>query len=112
MKILAAILLLFAGLIVVGCDTSEDVKPLPPIGGTEVLRNVYDDQQSAVYIKVDKPESGKEDAALTEIMTKKKEWERMFPAKKVVAMSIVTGDVTLSSGHPAVFGLLIHYEQR
>lgn len=102
---------LFLGLVLAGWgDNFSTVnKSFPLIGGTEVLRNVYDDQQDTVYIKVDKPLLGEEDAAIAEIMTKKKQWKQRFPAKKVVTMSIVTG-AWGGHGHLFIIGLLIHYE--
>ena len=80
--------------------------------GTEVLPNVYDDGQSTVYIRVNPSwnDEGEGNAAIADIIAKKAERERQFPDKKVVAMSIVTGDAG-GYGHPIVVGLLIHYEQ-
>lgn len=105
--LLAALLTLSVVLILVGCNASEDPDPFLSTGSTEVLRNVYDDQQSTVYIKTDESNvwiNG--DNAVANIMVKKKEWERQFPKKKVVAISTVTAH----DGYPV--GLLIHYEQR
>lgn len=104
---------LFLGLMLAGCgDNSAATKKPSLFGGAEmVLPGIYDDQQNTVYIKANRESSGEEDAAVTDIMTKKKEWEKRFPAKKVIAMSIVTGDWG-GYGHPIIVGLLIHYEQR
>ena len=85
-------------------DTAKKIPSLSSIS-VEILPNVYDDQQSTVYIKVDNP-SLADDSPIVDIITKKAEWERQFPAKKIVAMSVVTG----STGG-FVIGLLIHYEQ-
>ena len=108
--VIAAVLSL--PLILSGCsgNTSPKVSPLTQ-GGTEVLGNVYDDQQGTVYIKSDGSGDGKQDSPIAAIMTKKKDWGQKFPAKKVVTMSIVYSGWS-STSQPDVVGLLIHYEQR
>ncbi|MDP3093233.1 MAG: hypothetical protein Q8N16_00520 [bacterium] len=103
----------FIGVVPAEKTLSPAEKALSSIG-TEVLPNVYDDQQSTVYIRVDDPsdpswKGERGDAAIADIIAKKAEWERQFPDKKVIAMSIVTGNAG-AYGHPIVVGLLIHYE--
>ncbi|MFH1236504.1 MAG: hypothetical protein V1685_06245 [Parcubacteria group bacterium] len=75
---------------------------------TEVLPGVYDDGQSTAYIKVDNPVRQQEGAAVIDIMAKKSAWERTYPARQVITMSVVTGD---SGPDTIVVGMLIHYKQ-
>ena len=79
--------------------------------GAEVLSGVYDDQHSTVYIKVNKAEDVHHNAAIAYVMAMKKTWELQFPTKRIVAMSVVTGDGG-GYGHPMVAGMLIHYEMK
>lgn len=98
--------------VLAGCgDNPSTRESIAPTGSVEVLRNVFDDQQSTAYIRVDDPRIQEADTAVAEIMMKKKNWENQFPDKKIVAMSVVTGDGG-GYGTPIVFGLLIHYEWR
>lgn len=77
----------------------------------QVFNGIRDNNKSSVYIKVANPLILKnQDYAVMEIIEKKEEWQKKFPEKKLIAMSIVTGDMG-SNGHPVVFGLLIHYEK-
>lgn len=77
----------------------------------EVLTGIYDDNKSTVYVKVDKPFRSQEDAAVAQLMLKKRKWEEKNPNKDVIAMTVITGDAG-GYGHPVVVGLLIHYKQR
>ncbi|MCX6787191.1 MAG: hypothetical protein NTY93_01555 [Candidatus Kaiserbacteria bacterium] len=103
----------FVGLTVV--KTSSNVIAgenwIPSAFGARVLPNVFDNGRNTVFIKADNPQIEEEDKDLANIVTKKENWERKFPAKKIVAMSIVTGDGG-RYGSPIVYGLLIQYEQR
>jgi hypothetical protein len=118
MKKWVKILTMFVALILAGCkvscanDTSTEDSPLLLSFGTEVLPDIYDDGQSTIYIKANNPQAGEEDTAVADIMTKKMRWEQQFPTKKVITMSIVTGDGGALYGYTAVLGLLIHYERR
>ena len=110
--IMIVVLLLIVG--VVGCNKNDGVaieenNPLL-FNNKEVLQNVYDDQQSTAYIKADSLDDNREGSPIAEIMARKKEWEKKFPAKKIVAMSIVTSERVYTHSIPV--GLLIHYEQR
>lgn len=111
--LLILVMVVFLGLLLVGCWKSSAPRGNMIVRGdiVEVLMDVYDDEQSTVYIRVGKAKIGEEDASIAEIMAKKSSWERKFPNKKVVAMSIVTGSVG-NYGYPVVIGLLIHYERR
>ena len=112
-RLRAVTIILFFGLILAGCgENSSTWKSIALTGSEEVSKNVFDDQQSTLYIRVDNLRPGGADASIADIMTKKKYWEKRFPNKKIVAMSIVTGDEGGYYGRPIVVGLLIHYEQR
>jgi len=90
-------------------------EPLPLLGGSEILPNVFDDLHSTVYFKVNAPVSFEEDKAIAEIIEKKKEWEKQSPNKKIVTMTIVTGIALCRSRgyhYASPVGLLAHYEQR
>ncbi len=97
-------------LLMVGCgESSVPRKSMVKKGKVEIINNVFDDKHSTVYIRVESPEAGKSDDSILEIMTKKKDWEEKFPNKKIISMSVVTGDGG-GHGHPMAMGLLIHYE--
>ena len=99
-----------ATLILASCRGSAPAKISPlACGGTEVLKNVYDDQQSTVYIKSSFVNKDRccQDGAISDIMTRKKEWSQKFPTKEVVTMSVVYD----FSAWNEVTGLLIHYKQ-
>jgi major membrane immunogen (membrane-anchored lipoprotein) len=99
-------------LLLAGCGERESTsKDLAPTGSVEVMNKVYDDQQSTAYIRVNKVSTYEVDIGVADIMIKKKDWEKKFPDKKVVAMSIATGN-SGGKGYPAIVGLLIHYENR
>jgi hypothetical protein len=116
MKRLWVIPILFLSLALIGCgDTSTIPENTALAWGTEVLPNVFDDNEGTLYIHVDNRDieqvdiREQADTAIANIMTKKREWDKQFPNKKVVAMSIVTGNKG-GFGQPIVAGLLIHYE--
>lgn len=105
------IAVLFSGFILAGCGESAVAsKELISAGTVTVAENVYDDQHSTVYLKVDEPKASEEDAAIASLITKKNKWEKQFPNKRIVAMSIVTGNAD-NEGHLIIIGLLVHYEQ-
>lgn len=80
-------------------------------GAVEVIKDVYDDLQSTIYIKV-KNGHASTDEDVADIVMKKKNWEKRFPNKKIVAMSVVTENSVLVGGSStSIAGLLIHYEQ-
>lgn len=96
--------ILFLCLTLAGCENDSAVsKYATTMIGTEVMQDVFDDGQNTVYIRVYNEKGFKlSDNAVAYIIVKKKEWERKFPNKKVVAMSIVMTNAY-------VRGLLIHY---
>lgn len=114
---LAIMAIALLGLVASGCvDRSVDqTAPAVDIivaGAVEVMPNVYDDSLGNAYIRVDRPTTGKEDAAVAEIITKTNSWQLRFPNKRVVTASVVTGDSGMGYGYPIVAGLLIHYEYK
>ena len=123
MKQFLVTILLSFGLVIVGGNNysfakakTKEAITIPFDGMVEVLPEVYDDQQSTVYIKVKAPIRTKEDIAITEIVNKKRKWCEKFPAKKVITWSIVPGDDQNffggMYGFTVVVGLLIHYERQ
>jgi hypothetical protein len=90
-------------------------------GATEVLPNVYDDEQGNAYIRTDWSGINVLDEAywqvqekcIGEIYSKKKAWQAKFPGKKLIAMSIVPRSYmkkAYDSTYVVPDGLLIHYE--
>ncbi len=69
-------------------------------------QDIYDDQQSTVYIKIDT--GGGTDERIKAIMKKKGMWEKQFPNKKIVSISIVADGYRIT----LISGLLIHYENQ
>jgi len=79
------------------------------IGETEVLPNTFDNGQGLVYIKVDNPVLGDPDRAMADIIAKESAWEKMFPAKNVTAISVISCTPTSYGSTTAIYGLLVHY---
>lgn len=78
----------------------------------EVSTNIYDDNISSAYMKVD-GEAKNEDEAIAILTMKKVNWEKQFPTKRIVAMTIVYGNYHAGNGfHSYVSGLFIQYERR
>lgn len=98
-------LLVALGLVVYDPWSKEEATAVSVLSSFEIaeIPNAYDDGESA-YIKVDKPTHRKSDGGIAELMAKKKAWQQLFPNKRIVAMTYVTGF--------GVVGLLIHYEVR
>ena len=94
-----------------GNDEPNPLTTVTADNADEVLTDIYDDNNSTVYIKVDEPYQHEDDATVAKLMIKKRKWEEKNPNKKVVAMTVVTNDGTIN-GFSAVIGLLIHYERR
>ena len=65
----------------------------PPLGMAEVMRNVFDDRQSALVIKIDEPKYHGSDSAMDEIINKKRAWEQMFRNKDIATMTIYSSEV-------------------
>jgi hypothetical protein len=74
-------------------------------GMVEVQPDIYE-YGSSVYIRASFEDHNK---GVLDIMVKKQSWEDLNPDKRIVAMSIVTGDAG-AYGTPMVAGLLLHYE--
>jgi hypothetical protein len=111
MKRFSAVLILFTVFVLVSCGPSSSADDIPARLGAEVMKNMFDDGRSMAYLRVDHPSVGEEDAAIANIAAKKNEWEKKFPTKKLIAMSIVTGNQG-GYGIPVVVGLLVSYEQK
>lgn len=70
--------------------------------------DVYDDDKSTAYLKIEPFTSAKE--ALASLIIKKRKWEEKNPTKKIV--TIATIPCYYGFGSISLDGLLIHYEQR
>jgi hypothetical protein len=77
---------------------------------TEVASNIYDNNISTAYIKVDKYLENSNDESIAEIVSKKTAWENMFPTKEIISISTMTEDSGMTYGYTAILGLLIHYK--
>ncbi len=114
MKRLLAVIIapLFFNCLFAACgESSNTQQDIQLTGSIQVMQSVFDDQQSTLYIRVEHPGVAGADAAVADIIAKKRSWEKQFPNKEIKAMTIVTGDGG-GYGHPIVVGLLIHYEER
>ena len=83
-------------------------------GITRVFLNAYDDGWSTVYLRIAEPNND-EDEMVKQLMLQKKEWEKKFPANRVVSISIVTSvpkRTPLYNNVTIVVGMLMHYEKR
>lgn len=106
-----AVLLIVVGLVLLfsssESNSTEDFKTSLE-GLTETQTDVYEDNFSSVYIIAQQTRDNH--AAVREIINKKRNWEKLNPNKKIVSITMVTGDAGRSYGYPYVAGLLIHYE--
>lgn len=102
--------LIAVGLFFFGCASDE--KPLTKIGLeiADTTANVYDDCHSTAYLKVTDSIGANNDAAICDIMKKKSTWEKKYPQKMIIAMSVITRH--LNEYRSKIEGLLIHYEYR
>jgi hypothetical protein len=79
-----------------GTNTANEVRP-----------SIFDDGQNTAYLSVDETARN---SGVAEIMRLKAEWQRLFPDKVIIAISVISGDDGSTYGHTVVAGLLIHYE--
>ncbi len=120
--IVGAVVIASGILLAVGADrpslARETRETMSRSGSIEVMKNIYDDGQSTVYIQAEDEiiysiYSGKHDIAMAiaDITAKKKSWENQFPGKRVITMSFATKDMT-AYGTSVIVGALIHYEKQ
>ena len=103
-----------------GCTPTFEPAPTTTkilIAKNEIVPLVYDDQVNTAYIRAIICKSSNEDCSeiqnsetiITDLIAQKNKWQKLFPTKKVMAMTIVPGPGV--GWHQAVNGLLIHYER-
>ena len=104
-------LLILAASVLISCTMEDKTfrEQMESVGIEEGLHNIYDDEQSSVFIMVDEEKRTSFSESMSDLMVKKKDWEQTNLTHEVISISVVTFD---GGVEPIVFGLLIHYEGR
>ena len=112
-----AFMILCLGSLSTGCGNSL---PNPETTGTKEFNwdpyqttpvpGVMDDNQGSAYIMVKEPKSWEENLSIQELTRKKIAWQKTYPAKRIISISVVGGTQPDSVTAPVVKGLLIQYE--
>src|SRR3989344_5954686 len=104
-------LLILAASVLISCTMEDKTfrEQMESVGIEEGLHNIYDDEQSSVFIMVDEEKRTSFSESMSDLMVKKKDWKQTNLTHEVISISVVTFD---GGVEPIVFGLLIHYECR